>query len=129
MSEHTSNQPSGGLLGGGIHQIKLILVFQRGGRAGVVPEVCDGIADLGVERGVGVGVDGVVGEELDELADSSTRGLEGELMVGADEAFGAVEEVLIDGQTIQGELFDGVAVLVDDLHLLDNSGLSALARA
>ena len=51
-----------------------------------------------------------------------------ELLHGADESFGAVNDILVDGMPVKAQFVDAVAVLVDDLHLLDNSRLAALAR-
>lgn len=51
-----------------------------------------------------------------------------ELLHCADESFGAINDVLVDGMPVKAQFVDTVAVLVDDLHLLDNSRLSALAR-
>lgn len=51
-----------------------------------------------------------------------------ELLHCADESFGAINDILVDGMPIQAQFVDTVAVLVDDLHLFDNSRLSALTR-
>jgi hypothetical protein len=40
-----------------------------------------------------------------------------------------IQEVLEDGQPVQGQLVDGVTILVDNLHLLDDCGLAALSGA
>lgn len=51
-----------------------------------------------------------------------------ELLHCADESFGAIDDIFVDGMPVQPQFVDAVAVLVDDLHLLDNSRLAALAR-
>lgn len=51
-----------------------------------------------------------------------------ELLHCADESFGAIDDIFVDGMPVQAQFVDAVAVLVDNLHLLDNSRLAALAR-
>jgi hypothetical protein len=97
--------------------------------AGVAPHGGYGLSDAHVERLLGVGVDGVVDQVVAELVVARRLGLDLELAHGANEGFGAVDDVLVDGEAVHGELFLGVAVLVDDLHLLDNGRLAALAGA
>jgi hypothetical protein len=49
-----------------------------------------------------------------------------ELLHGTDEGFGAINDILVDGMPVEAQFVDAVAVLVDDLHLLDNGRLAAL---
>lgn len=49
--------------------------------------------------------------------------------VSLDERLGTIEEVLVDGQAIKGQFFNGVAILVNNFHLLNNGRLSTFARA
>lgn len=51
-----------------------------------------------------------------------------ELLHGTDECFGAVNDIFVDGMPVETQFVDAVAVLVDDLHLLDNGRLAALTR-
>lgn len=44
------------------------------------------------------------------------------------ESFGTVQHILVDGKAVEGKLIFGVAILVDNLHLFNNCGLSAFAR-
>lgn len=47
-------------------------------------------------------------------------------MIGPDERFRAIHEVLINRKTVQGQLFNRVSVLMDNLHLLDDGRLPTL---
>jgi hypothetical protein len=74
---------------------------------------------------------GVNGELHDEFAVLNVFGdfwSNVELLHGAYEGFGAVNDILVDGMPVKAQFVDAVAVLVDDLHLLDNSRLAALTR-
>jgi hypothetical protein len=74
---------------------------------------------------------GVNGELHDEFAVLNVFGdfwSNVELLHGAYEGFGAVNDILVDGMPVKAQFVDTVAVLVDDLHLLDNSRLAALTR-
>jgi hypothetical protein len=51
-----------------------------------------------------------------------------ELLHSSDECFGAIDDILVDGMPVKAQFVDAVTVLVDDLHLLDNSRLAALTR-
>jgi len=51
-----------------------------------------------------------------------------ELLHSTDQGFGAVNDILVDGMPVEAQFVDAVAVLMDDLHLFDNSRLAALTR-
>jgi hypothetical protein len=55
--------------------------------------------------------------------------LDVELLHGADYRLCTVDDVLIDRKPIHGELVSGISILMNDLHLFDNGGLSAFAGA
>lgn len=71
-------------------------MFQGGGCTRVFPNVADGITHFRIERGIGVGIDVVIGEEFDELLGFGAGGFKVELVVGAYERSGALHQVLID---------------------------------
>ena len=50
-----------------------------------------------------------------------------ELPERVDQSTGTVDQVFVYRQAVHGELVEGVAVLVDDLHLLHDGRLSAFA--
>jgi hypothetical protein len=104
-------------------------VLEHLGYAGVAPHGGDGLAHAHVERLLGVGVDGVVDEIVAELVVAGRLGLDLELAHCADEGLCAVDDVLVDSEAVHGELLLGVAVLVDDLHLLDDGRLATLTGA
>lgn len=117
------------ILGRRIHQVELARVLKHLAYAAVAPQRGDGLTDSHVQRLLGVGVDGVLDEVVAVFIVAGDLGLDLELAHGADEGFCAVDDVLVDGQAVHGELLLGVTVLVDDLHLLDNGRLSAFAGA
>lgn len=99
------------------------------GYARISPHGCNGLADPHVEGLFRVGVDCVFEQVVAVFAVAGALGADVELSHGADEGFGAVDDVFVDGETVHGELVLGVAILVDNLHLLDNGRLAALAGA
>ena len=111
-----------------IHQVELARVLEHLADAAVTPQGCDGLADSCVQRFLGVWIHGVFDEVIAVLVVAGYLGLDLELPHGADEGFRAVDDVLVYRQAVHGELLLCVAVLVDDLHLLDNGRLAALAR-
>jgi hypothetical protein len=112
-----------------VHEVELARVLQDLGYAGVAPHGGDSLADPHVERLLGVGVNGVVDEIVAELVIAGRLGLDLELAHCANEGLCAVDDVLVDGEAVHGELLLRIAVLVDDLHLLDDGRLAALAGA
>ena len=107
-------------LRGRIHQIKLALVFQNICNARVLPHRCHGRADPGLQRRVWIGIHLVVQQVVHVLVILRVPGINAELAHGTDQGFGAVDHVLVNSQAIQGQLVSGVAILVNDFHLLDN---------
>ena len=112
-----------------IHEVELALAIEDAGDAGVSPDASDGFADGGIERGMGVGVDLIIEEIVAVGPVAGDLRLQVELAHGADEILGAVDQVLVDGESIEGQLVDGVAILMDDLHLFDDGRFAALAGA
>jgi hypothetical protein len=104
-------------------------VLKHLGYAGVAPHGRDGLAHPHVERLLGIGVDSVVDKVVAELVVARRLGLDLELAHCADEGLCTVDDVLVDGEAVHGELLLGVAVLVDNLHLLDDGRFAALAGA
>ena len=97
--------------------------------AAVAPQGSDGLTDSHVQRFLWVRVDSVVDEVVAVLVVAGDFWLDLELPHGANEGFCAIDDVLVYGQTVHGELLLCVAVLVDDFHLLDNGRLAAFARS
>lgn len=104
-------------------------MFQGSRRTRIVPKVRDRLSNFRIKRGVWIGVHAVGREELDEVLDSGTRRFEVELFVGSDEGPSGFKEVFIHSRAIHGELFNCVAILVDDLHLFDNRRFAAFSGA
>jgi hypothetical protein len=104
-------------------------VFQDLWYAGVAPHGRYGLSYPHVERLLGVRVDGVLDQVVAVLVVARRLWLYLELSHCADEGLCAVDDVLVDGEAVHGELLLRVAVLMDDLHLLDNGRLAALTGA
>lgn len=99
------------------------------GHARVIPYGGDGICNFGGKRGIRIGIHGVVNNVVAVVDISRGFGDNVELAHGCDEGFGTVDDVFVDGMSIQGELVCAVAILMDDFHLLDDCGLATFARA
>lgn len=97
--------------------------------ARVAPDRGYGLPYPDVEGLFGIWVDGVVDEVVAVFVVAGRLGLYLELPHGADERLCAIDDVLIDGEAVHGELLLRVAILVDDLHLLDDGRLAALSGA
>lgn len=100
-----------------------------GGDDGVLPELVDGAGHVLVKVVAGVCADVVVEDALCAGAVVGVGAVHAELAHGEDDVVRALEEVAEDGGAVGHELGLGVAVLVDDLHLLDDRALARLARA
>jgi hypothetical protein len=115
------------LLGRRIHQVEFARVLQDLGYARIAPHGRYGLAYSHVEWLFWIGVDGVVGQIVAQFGVAWILTRNVELSHGANKGFGAVDDVLVDGQAVHGKLLLRVAVLVYNLHLLDNSRLAALS--
>ena len=122
-------------LGSAVHEVKVARVLVEDlGNDPVLPELVYRLRDVRGEVGVGCagaggGVEAVVEDALCEGAVGELVALEAELAHVDDDGVGGVEDVLVDDGAVLGELAGGEAVLVDDLHLLDDGGLAGLAGA
>jgi hypothetical protein len=97
--------------------------------ARIFPDGSNGRRASHVEVSVRIGIDGELHDEFAVLHIVGQFWGNVELLHGADESFGAVNDVLVDGMSVQAQFVDAVAVLVDDFHLFDNGRLAALAGA
>lgn len=102
-------------------------MFQYGGGARVLPDEHDRIAYHGIQGNIGVGFEIIVVQEVHIVADLLACGNETELVVGFYERLGAIEQILVDRQTVHGEFLHGIAILMDDFHLLDNRRLATFS--
>lgn len=102
-------------------------MLQHGGYTGVLPQRLYGLTNAGVQVGGGICADVVVLEVLHVVSDLRGGGLDVELVHGADQPLGALEEVFVDGDAVHGQFLDGVSILVDDLHLFHDCRLAALS--
>lgn len=75
-------------------------MFQDRRSTWIVPKVCHGIPDFGVERGIWVGIDIVFQEEGDIIPHFLAGRLQVKLVVGPNQRLRAVHEVLVYGQTV-----------------------------
>ncbi len=50
-----------------------------------------------------------------------------ELPHGSDKSFDAVQYVFVDGEAVEPEFLRGVAILMDNLHLLHDRGFAAFS--
>jgi hypothetical protein len=112
-----------------VHEIELARVLQDLWYTGVAPHGGDGLAYSHVEGLLWIWIYRVVDEVVAVFIVAGRLGLYLELSHGADEGLCAVDDVLVDGEAVHGELLLRVAILMDDLHLLDNGRLAALAGA
>lgn len=112
-----------------VHQIELGRVLKHLCYAGIPPNGCDGQAHPHVERLFWIGIHGVLQQVLAVLVVLGVLAVDVELAHGAYQGLCAVDDVLVDGEAVHGELLLRVAILVDDLHLLDDGRLAALAGA
>jgi len=110
----------GGVLFCRVHQVELGLPLHQLLLGGVVPYGLDGHANLGVDRGLGTRVEYVVEEEIGIGPVLLNLWFDFELAHGVDDGFGAFNQVLVDSWPVGVELGLGVALEVDDLHLLHN---------
>ena len=76
-----------------------------------------------------VGVDLIFQQVISSLGVFRIHWLYFELSHGCDECFGAINDVFVDGEAVEGQFVLGVAILMDDFHLFYNRRLAALARA
>lgn len=97
--------------------------------AWVAPHGGYGMADATVEGFFRIRVDGVVDKVLAVFGVPRRLWGDFELSHSTNEGFCAINDVFVYGETVHGELFLGVAILVDNLHLLDDGGLAALSGA
>lgn len=102
-------------------------MVEDSGYTRIFPNCSDGGSTSRVQVGVRIGVNGELHDKLAVL--DILRDLWGdvELLHGADKGFCAINDVFVNGMPVQTQFVYTVAILVDDLHLLDNSRLSALA--
>jgi hypothetical protein len=117
------------VLWGRVHEVEFARVLEHLADAAVAPQRGDGLANTGVEGFFRVRVDGVLDEVVAVLVVARDLGLDLELAHGANEGLRAVDDVLVDGQAVHGQLLLCVAILVDDLHLLDDGRFAAFAGA
>jgi hypothetical protein len=64
------------------------------------------------------------------IAERDIRGihrLDSELPHRRDQCLGAVDQILVDGQSIESQFIHSIAILVNDLHLLHDRRLPTLA--
>lgn len=99
------------------------------GYAGIAPHGRNCLSDSDIEGLLWVRVDRVVEEVFAVFVVARAFGRNLELAHGTDEGFCAIDDILVYGQAVHGQLFLGVTVLMDNLHLLDDGGLAAFARA
>jgi hypothetical protein len=112
-----------------VHEVELARVLQDLWYTGVAPHGGDGLAYSHIERLLWIWIYRVVDEVVAVFIIAGRLGLYLELSHGADEGLCAVDDVLVDGEAVHGEFLLRVTILMDDLHLLDNGRLAALARA
>jgi hypothetical protein len=98
------------------------------GYTGIFPDCGYGSRASCVEMSIRVRIDSELHDELAVLNVLGDFWSDVELLHGTDEGFGAVNDILVDGMPVKAQFVDTVAVLVDDLHLLDDSRLAALTR-
>lgn len=74
-----------------------------------------------------IGIDLIVEQVLAAITILIIHRFNVELPHGSYQGFGTIQNVFVDGQSIQGQLIFRITVLMDDFHLLDNGGLAALS--
>jgi hypothetical protein len=94
----------------------------------IFPDCCYGSRASCVEVSIRIRVNGELHDEFAVLNVFGDFWSNVELLHSSDECFGAINDILVDGMPVKAQFVDAVTVLVDDLHLLDNSRLAALAR-
>lgn len=94
--------------------------------ARVVPHCRDRLAHLRLQHLLRIRVDRVLHDIFAVLLVLSILHFDLELPHRAYQRFRAVDDVLVDGMPVQHELVLRVAILVNDLHLLDDGALPTL---
>jgi hypothetical protein len=94
----------------------------------IFPNCCYGSRASCVEMSIRVWVNGELHDELAVLNVFGDLWSNVELLHSSDECFGAINDILVDGMPVKAQFVDAITVLVDNLHLLDNSRLAALTR-
>jgi hypothetical protein len=112
-----------------VHEVKLGLPPHQLFLGRIVPDRYHRLADLRVQLGLRPGLERVVEQEVTIIFVDVVHGLDLELAHGTDDSLGALDQVLEDGRSVVVELVFAVAFQVDDLHLLDDGRLAALAGA
>ena len=97
--------------------------------AWIFPEAGDCLACPWVKVGVGIWIDGVFNQEVAMLFVRRVLDLDLELSHGAYEGLCAVHKVLEYRVAVERELIVCVAILVYNLHLLDDGALAAFSRS
>lgn len=69
---------------------------------------------------MGIRIDLIVQQVVAIFTIVMIRRVNVELPHGSYQGFGTVQDIFVDGQSIQRQLVSRITVLMDDFHLLDN---------
>jgi hypothetical protein len=103
-----------------VHKVELARVFHDLWHTRVVPDGVDRLADLHLQRLLGVRIDGKFHQIVAVIAIDLFFRFNLELAHGHYESLCTVYDILEDGVSVHGELFRRVSILVDNLHLFDD---------
>lgn len=104
-------------------------MFQNCWCTRVVPEICNGVADFRIERGVRIRIHVVLFQKWNVVLHFLAGRFELEVVICPNEGLCAIQEILVDSQSIERQFFHGVTILVDDLHLFYDRWFTAFSRS
>lgn len=110
-----------------IHQIELALMFHDVGDTWVFPYTDDTLAHMRVQRRMRIRVHDVFQKEFRIIIVLRIDRADIKLGHGSNESLDAIEYIFVDGEAVEPEFLWGVAVLMDNFHLLHDCRLAAFS--